>query len=89
MEEIYYENTTISYKTVNIFETMFTEKKHEIIKEILKNIKEKYNIDIITNGNESRTSTTDTRICSRPPSTSGLAARTTAYPIRTNPPPDT
>ena len=62
MEEIYYENTTISYKTVNIFETMFTEKKHEIIKEILKNIKEKYNIDIITNGNESRTSTTDARL---------------------------
>jgi uncharacterized protein YlxP (DUF503 family) len=59
MEEIYYENTTISYKTVNIFETMFTEKKHEIIKEILKNIKEKYNIDIITNGNESTNTTTD------------------------------
>jgi len=59
MEEIYYENTTISYKTVNIFETMFTEKKHEIIKEIQKNIKEKYNIDIITNGNESTNTTTD------------------------------
>jgi len=59
MEEIYYENTAISYKTVNIFETMFTEKKHEIIKEILKNIKEKYNIDIITNGNESTNTTTD------------------------------
>ena len=59
MEEIYYENTTISYKTVNIFETMFTEKKHEIIKEIQKNIKEKYNIDIITNGNESTNTTTN------------------------------
>jgi uncharacterized protein YlxP (DUF503 family) len=69
MEEIYYENTTISYKTVNIFETMFTEKKQEIIKEILKNIKEKYNIDIITNGNESTDTTPDTIRTNPPPDT--------------------
>ena len=67
MDDIYYENTTISYKTVNIFETMFTEKKHEIIKEIQKNIKEKYNIDIITNGNESTNTTTDPIRTNPPP----------------------
>ena len=61
MDEVYYENIMISYKTINIFEAMYNDKKNEIIKEIQKNIKEKYNIDIITNGNESRTSTTDAR----------------------------
>ena len=72
MEDIYYENIMISYKTINIFDAMYNDKKNEIIKEIRKNIKEKYNIDIITNGNESRTSSTDT----------------TPYSIRTNTPPD-
>jgi len=67
MDDIYYENTTISYKTVNIFETMFTEKKNTIIKEIRKNIKEKYNIDIITNGNESTNTTTDPIRTNPPP----------------------
>ena len=62
MDEVYYENIMISYKTINIFESMYNDKKNEIIKEIRKNIKEKYNIDIITNGNESRTSTTDARL---------------------------
>ena len=62
MDEVYYENIMISYKTINIFEAMYNDKKNEIIKEIRKNIKEKYNIDIITNGNESRTSTTDARL---------------------------
>lgn len=62
MDEVYYENIMISYKTINIFEAMYNDKKNEIIKDIQKNIKEKYNIDIITNGNESRTSTTDARL---------------------------
>ena len=59
MEDIYYENIMIWYKTINIFEAMYNDKKNEIIKEIRKNIKEKYNIDIITNGNESTNTTTD------------------------------
>jgi hypothetical protein len=42
MEEVYYENIMISYKTVNIFGAMYEGKKNEIIKEIQKNIKEKY-----------------------------------------------
>jgi len=46
MEDIYYENISISYKTINIFEEMYNRKINEIIKEIQKNIKEKYNIDI-------------------------------------------
>jgi hypothetical protein len=62
MDEVYYENVMVSYKTINIFEAMYNDKKNEIIKDIQKNIKEKYNIDIITNGNESRTSTTDARL---------------------------
>jgi len=59
MDEVYYENIMISYKTINIFEAMYNDKKNEIIEEIRKNIKEKYNIDIITNGNESTNTTTD------------------------------
>jgi hypothetical protein len=59
MDEVYYENIMISYKTINIFEAMYNDKKNEIIKDIQKNIKEKYNIDIITNGNESTNTTTD------------------------------
>ena len=52
-EDIYYENVNISYKTVDLFEKMYIEKKEEIIDKLIKNIKEKYNIDIITNGSES------------------------------------
>jgi len=50
MDEIYYETTNISYKTLNIFEGLYTNKKKEIIEIIINNIKGKYNIDIITNG---------------------------------------
>ena len=39
MDTIYYENVDISYKTINIFETMYLKKKEEIIYEIKKNIK--------------------------------------------------
>lgn len=50
MEEIYYETTNISYKTLNIFEELYKDKKNEIMEIIINNIKEKYNIDINTNG---------------------------------------
>ena len=50
MEEIYYETPKISYKTLNIFEALYKSKKEEITIQIKNNIKEKYNIDIITNG---------------------------------------
>jgi hypothetical protein len=50
MDGIYYETTNISYKTLNIFEGLYTNKKKEIIEIIINNIKGKYNIDIITNG---------------------------------------
>ena len=53
MDEIYYENVDISYKTINIFENMYSKKKEEIIYEIKKSIKEKYNIDINTDGRKS------------------------------------
>jgi hypothetical protein len=48
--ETYYESTKISYKTLNIFEEIYEKTKKEIIMELQKNIKEKYNIDINTNG---------------------------------------
>lgn len=57
MDTIYYENVDISYKTINIFETMYLKKKEEIIYEIKKNIKEKYNIDINTDGRKSTKTT--------------------------------
>jgi hypothetical protein len=69
MDEVYYENIMISYKTINIFEAMYNDKKNEIIKDIQKNIKEKYNIDIITNGNESTDTTSDTIRTNPPPDT--------------------
>jgi hypothetical protein len=50
MEDIYYETPNISYKTLNIFEGLYINKKQEIIEQIINNIKEKYNIDINTNG---------------------------------------
>tara|TARA_Y100000389_G_scaffold188903_1_gene211999 strand:- start:343 stop:546 length:204 start_codon:yes stop_codon:yes gene_type:complete len=50
MEDIYYETPNISYKTLNIFEELYNDKKEEIIKIIINNIKEKYNIDINNNG---------------------------------------
>jgi galactose-1-phosphate uridylyltransferase len=69
MDEVYYENVMVSYKTINIFEAMYNDKKNEIIKDIQKNIKEKYNIDIITNGNESTDTTPDTIRTNPPPDT--------------------
>ncbi len=48
--ETYYENTKISYKTLNIFEDIYATTKEEVIIKLRKNIKEKYNIDINTNG---------------------------------------
>ena len=48
---------------------MYNDKKNEIIKDIQKNIKEKYNIDIITNGNESTDTTSDTIRTNPPPDT--------------------
>lgn len=48
--ETYYESIKISYKTLNIFEEIYEKTKKEIIRELQKNIKEKYNIDINTNG---------------------------------------
>jgi transcriptional regulator len=48
--DTYYENTKISYKTLNIFEEIYETAKEEIITQLQKNIKEKYNIDINTNG---------------------------------------
>ena len=50
MDEIYYETTNISYKTLNIFEGLYKDKKKEIMEIIINNIKEKYNININTNG---------------------------------------
>ena len=50
MDEIYYETTNISYKTLNIFEGLYKDKKKEIIETIINNIKEKYNININTDG---------------------------------------
>ena len=50
MEEVYYDSVSISYKTLNIFESIYQKKKDDIIEIIRKSIKEKYNIDIITNG---------------------------------------
>ncbi len=50
MDDIYYETPNISYKTLNIFEGLYNDKKQEIIETIINNIKEKYNIDINTNG---------------------------------------
>ena len=45
--EIYYEQMVVSKKTLNQFETLYQDKKNEIIKDLKNIIKEKYNIDII------------------------------------------
>jgi hypothetical protein len=57
MDDIYYESSAISYKTINIFEAMYNCKKNDIAETIRKNIKEKYNIDSITNGIKSANTT--------------------------------
>ena len=44
--EIYYESTSISYKTINQFETMYNLEKKKILNYLKKKIKEEYNIDI-------------------------------------------
>ena len=44
--DIYFESVNISYKTVNIFEEMYGTKKKEIINDLKKILKEKYNINI-------------------------------------------
>jgi len=53
--DTYYENTKLSYKTLNIFEEIYETTKEEIIIQLQKNIKEKYNIDINTNTNGTTT----------------------------------
>lgn len=53
MSNIYYECPNISYKTLNIFEMLYNDKKEEITNIIINNIKEKYNINIIRNGTTS------------------------------------
>ena len=45
-DDIYFESVNISYKTVNIFEEMYGTKKKEIINDLKKILKEKYNINI-------------------------------------------
>ena len=57
MDDIYYESPAISYKTINIFGVMYECKKNDIAETIRKNIKEKYNIDSITNGIKSANTT--------------------------------
>ena len=65
MDGDYYECVKISYKTLNVFEEMYNNKKEEIMKIIINNIKEKYNIDINTNGTTSCNNTsTDNNKCS-------------------------
>ena len=45
-----FEIVNISYKTLNIFEEIYKLEIEKAIDVIKNNIKEKYNIDIITNG---------------------------------------
>ena len=45
-KEIYYESTSISYKTMNNFEKMYEAEKRRILSDLKKILKEKYNIDI-------------------------------------------
>ena len=47
--DIFYEQMVISNKTLNHFEAMYQEKQNEIIRDLKKIMKEKYNIDIIDN----------------------------------------
>tara|TARA_Y100001936_G_C16092415_1_gene687655 strand:+ start:8427 stop:8648 length:222 start_codon:yes stop_codon:yes gene_type:complete len=52
-KDIYFENINISISTVTSFKRAYEEKKKEVISDLRKNLKEKYNIDI----NESNLST--------------------------------
>ncbi len=47
---IYYEQVNISNKVYNNFVSLYNKEKQEIIKDLKKIIKEKYNIDIIEHG---------------------------------------
>ena len=68
-KEIYYENINISINTLTLFERMYNEKKKEIVSDLKKTFKEKYNIhinesklskDVSLNTSKCITSTTDT-----------------------------
>ena len=45
-KDIYFENINISISTVTSFKRAYEEKKKEVISDLRKNLKEKYNIDI-------------------------------------------
>ena len=45
-KDIFYENLDISCKTILLFEEMYSTQKKEIINDLRKILKEKYNIDI-------------------------------------------
>jgi len=53
--DTFYETTNISYKTLNIFEAMYIVERDKITIEIKKRFKEKYNIDINTDGSNTKT----------------------------------
>jgi len=68
-KDIYYENINISINTLTLFERMYNEKKKEIVSDLKKTFKEKYNIhinesklskDVSLNTSKCITSTTDT-----------------------------
>lgn len=68
-KDIYYENINISINTLTLFEKMYEEKKKEIVSDLKKTFKEKYNIhinesklskDVSLNTSKCITSTTDT-----------------------------
>ena len=68
-KDIYYENINISINTLTLFERMYNEKKKEIVSDLKKTFKEKYNIhinesklskDVSINTSKCITSTTDT-----------------------------
>ena len=68
-KDIYYENINISINTLTLFEKMYEEKKKEIVSDLKKTFKEKYNIhinesklskDVSINTSKCITSTTDT-----------------------------
>ena len=44
--DIYFESIYLSYRTIKTFEKMYESKKEEIMNDLKKKIKEKYNIDI-------------------------------------------
>ena len=68
-KDIYYENINISINTLTLFEKMYEEKKKEIVSDLKKTFKEKYNIhinesklskDVSINTSKCITATTDT-----------------------------